>query len=300
MSATRPPRATSRDRLRQRHRDRTELKNALDDANSRLAIAKDEQAAVGAVLLWQEAHRTRQLYEANERAGRAQPMCYAKPPAELESDARAAAVAARSKWLGSHNTFYTDTAKRDLGTAQAAHDKWKRDNPALAEPQRHVEGAAGGPGQGRRRQALPGGRRHQGRERARAGLHRQDLRPEQHDDGAELYKLFMKDPKVMAQSIIDSHYVQYGGQFVQMQNRTQLENQVALALGWKPDVELDPATPANNERLQQTQNLFANLGKDQKAILDKAVNKLLELGGDKAKVMVLPVVYGIEGDRAAS
>ena len=278
--------------------DRTALKNALEDANSRLTIAKDEQAAVDAVLLWQEAHRTRQLYEANERAGRAQPMCYAKPPAELESDARAAAVAARSKWLGSHNTFYTDTAKRDFSAAQAAHDKWKRDNPALAETGsdtwKALQAAEGKADVAKRYQAAGANEGASAREQ---DFIAQNLRPDQHDNGAELYKLFMKDPKVMAQSIINSHYVQYGGQFAQMQNRTQLENQVALALGWKPDVELDPATPANNERLQKTQKLFGNLGKDQKEILDKTVNKLLELGGDKAKVMVLPVVYGIEGEQ---
>lgn len=278
--------------------DRTELKNALDDANSRLAIAKNEQAAVDAVLLWQEAHRTRQLYEANERAGRAQPMCYAKPPAELESDARASALAARSKWLGSHNKFYTDTAKRDLGAAQAAHDKWKRENPALAETGsdtwKALQAAQRKADVAKRYQAAGATESASAREQ---NFIAQNLRPDQHGDGAELYKLFMKDPELMAQSIINSHYVQFGGQFTQMQNRTQLANQVAIALGWKPDIELDPATPANNERLQQTQNLFGNLDKDQKEILDKTVNKLVELGGDKARVMVLPVVYGLEGEQ---
>jgi hypothetical protein len=277
--------------------DRTQLKNELDDANSRLAIAKDERAAVDAVLLWQEAHRARQLYEANERAGRAQSVCYAKPPSELESDARASAVAARGKWLGTHNSFYTDTAKRDLGAAQAAHDKWKRDNPTLAEPGsetwKSLQAAHAKADVAKRYQVAGATGSASAREQ---DFIAQNLRPDQHDDGAELYKLFMKDPKVMAQSIINSHYVQYGGQFTQMQSRTQLENQVAIALGWKPDIELDPATPANNERLQQTQNLFPKLGKAQKEVLDKTVDKLVELGGDKAKVMVLPVVYGLEGE----
>jgi len=278
--------------------DRTALKNALDDANSRLTIAKNEQAAVDAVLLWQEASRTRQLYEANERAGRAQPMCYAKPPSELESDARAKAVEARSTWLGSHNTFYTESAKRDLGTAQAAHDKWKRENPSLAETGSdtwQALQAAQGQADIAKRYQVAGAT--EGASAREQNFIAQNLRPDQHGDGAELYKLFMKDPELMAQSIINRNYVQYGGQFTQMQNRTQLANQVAIALGWTPDIELDPATPANNERLQQTQNLFGNLGKDQKEILDKTVDKLVELGGDKARVMVLPVVYGIEGEQ---
>ncbi|MGK6308612.1 DUF4781 domain-containing protein [Variovorax sp. DT-64] len=278
--------------------DRTALKNALDDANSSLTIAKNEQAAVDAVLLWQEASRTRQLYEANERAGRAQPVCYAKPPSELESDARAKAVEARSTWLGSHNTFHTASAKRDLGTAQAAHDKWKRENPSLAETGSdtwQALQAAQGKADIAQRYLAAGAT--EGASAREQNFIAQNLRPDQHGDGAELYKLFMKDPELMAQSIINSHYVQYGGQFTQMQNRTQLANQVAIALGWTPDIALDPATPANNERLQQTQNLFGNLGKDQKEILDKTVDKLVELGGDKARVMVLPVVYGIEGEQ---
>lgn len=278
--------------------DRTALKNALDDANSSLAIAKSEQTAVDAVLLWQEAHRTRQLYDANERAGRAQPMCYAKPPSEMESDARANAQAARSQWLGSRNKFYTDTATRDLGAAQAAHDRWKRDNPTLAETGsdtwKALQAAQGKVDVAKRYQVAGATDNASAREQSFIA---QNLRPDQHGDGAELYKLFMKDPKVMAQSIINSHYVQYGGQFTQMQNRTQLANQVAIALGWTPDIELDPATPANNERLQQTQNLFPKLGKEHKEILDKTVDKLVELGGDKARVMVLPVVYGIEGEQ---
>ena len=278
--------------------DRTALKNALDDASSRLAIAQNEQAAVDAVLLWQEAHRTRQLYEANERAGRPQTMCYAKPPAELESDARANAVAARGKWLDSHNKFYTDTAQRDLGAAQSAHDKWKSAHPGLAETGsatwQDLQAAQAKVDTAKRYQVAGATESASAREQ---DFIAQNLRPDQHENGAELYKLFMRDPTLMAQSLINSHYVQYGGQYTQMQGRTQLENTVATALGWKPDVALDPSTPANNERLQQTQSLFTQLSKEQQAVLDRTVDKIVEEGGDKARVMVLPVVYGLEGER---
>ncbi|HJS04230.1 MAG TPA: DUF4781 domain-containing protein, partial [Variovorax sp.] len=278
--------------------DRTQLKNALDDANARLSIVQNEQAAVDAVLLWQEAHRTRQLYEANERAGRAQTACYAKPPSEMESDARAKAVAARSTWLDSHNKFYTDVAQRDLGAAQAAHDKWKSAHPGLAETGsatwQALEAAQAQVDTAKRYQVAGATESASAREQ---DFIAQNLRPDQHENGAELYKLFMRDPTLMAQSIINSHYVQYGGQFTQMQGRTQLENAVATALGWKPDVAPDPSTPANNERLQQTQSLFTQLSKEQQEVLDRTVDKIVEEGGDKARVMVLPVVYGLEGEQ---
>lgn len=277
--------------------DRTQLKNDLDDANSRAAIAENERNAVDAVLLWQEAQRTRQLFDANERAGRVN-ASYVKPPSELESDARAKVVDLRDKWLSSRNTFYSESTKRDAGAAQAAHDKWKSANPTLPETSsdtwNKLQDAQSKSKLAERYLAAGATQGSLSREQ---DFIAQNLRPDQHDNGAELYKLFMRDPKLMAQSIINSHYVQYGGDFTQVQNRTQLENIVATGLGWKPDVELDPATPATNAQLQQTRSLFTNLGKDQKAVLDKTVDALIKQGGDKAKVMALPVVYGLEGDK---
>ncbi|WP_432726910.1 DUF4781 domain-containing protein [Variovorax sp. W6] len=277
--------------------DRTQLKNDLDDAKARVTIARNEQAAVDAVMLWQDAQRTRQLFESNERAGRMN-MSYVKPPSEMESDARAKVVDLRDKWLSSRNTFYSDSTKRDLDAAQAAHDKWKSANPSLAETSsttwNKLQDARGKVDVAQRYLAAGASQGALSREQ---DFIAQNLRPDQHDNGAELYKLFMRDPKLMAQSIINSHYVQYGGDFTQVQNRTHLENIVATGLGWKPDVELDPATPANNDRLQQTRSLFTHLGKDQKAVLDKTVDALVKQGGDKARVMVLPVVYGLEGDK---
>jgi hypothetical protein len=277
--------------------DKTQLKNDLEDAKSLVGVAENEQAAVDAVLLWQDAQRTRQLFESNERAGRMN-MSYVKPPSEMESDARAKVVDLRDKWSSSRNAFYTDSTKRDLDAAQAAHNKWKSANPTLAETSsdtwNKLQEAQSQSSMAKRYLVAGATPASASREQ---NFIAENLRPDQHANGAELYKLFMRDPKLMAQSIINSHYVQYGGDFTQVQNRTHLENIVAVGLGWKPDLELDPATPANNAQLQQTRNLFTHLDKDQKAVLDKTVDALVKQGGEKAKVMVLPVVYGVEGDK---
>ncbi len=98
----------------------------------------------------------------------------------------------------------------------------------------------------------------------------------------------------MAQSIINSHFVQYGGDPTEMENRTQLANTVANALGWQPTTELDPDAPATNERLRRTQDLYGGLGKEQKEMRDKIVDQIIQDGGEHAKVTVLPVVYATE------
>lgn len=277
--------------------DRTRLGNDLADAKSRVQIAQNEQTAVNAVLAWQTDNRNRQIYQADERAGRTA-YCYAELPTVTADKSRDKAELARKDWIDSRNKFLVDTAKRDLGLAQTAHDQWKSANPTLAETGsatwtalqdarlqmnvadvNHVAGAADS--------AIA-------REKSFIS---QNLTPDKFQDPRSLYSLFEKNPQVMAQSIINSHYLQYGPEPMQMQSRLHLENEVALALGWGPEKPLDGETAADNARIRQTQNLFGNLPKEQREMLDKAVDKLVETGGDKARVTVLPVVYALDGDK---
>ncbi|AKJ32072.1 hypothetical protein AAW51_5381 [Caldimonas brevitalea] len=277
--------------------DRTQLKNALDDAIAEETIARNEQAAVQAALEWQEANRARQLYEANERAGRPQTMCYAKPPREHAEELRNKAITARATWLDTRNQHHTQSAERDLGLKQAAHDRWKREHPGLAETSSDTWAALQ-----QARGKVDDAKRYQVASNETAAAREQqflsdNLRPDQYDDRRALYRLFMQNPQVMAQSVINQHYVQYGSEPMQMAGRTHLENEVALALGWQPSRPLDPGTPTHNAELRRTQPLFTNLSHEQKEVLRKTVDQIIETGGDKARVTVLPVVYGLDSDQ---
>ena len=278
--------------------DRTQLKNDLDDANFARGHCREraERGRRGAAVAGGPAHapavrcqrargpRERVVRQAAVRAGERCARQGGRP-------ARQVAVFAQHLLFGKHQIA-------GAGRRRRRTSKWKSANPTLPETSsdtwNKLQDAQSKSKLAERYLAAGATQGSLSREQ---DFIAQNLRPDQHDNGAELYKLFMRDPKLMAQSIINSHYVQYGGDFTQVQNRTQLENIVATGLGWKPDVELDPATPATNAQLQQTRSLFTNLGKDQKAVLDKTVDALIKQGGDKAKVMALPVVYGLEGDK---
>jgi hypothetical protein len=278
--------------------DKTQLIQARDDANAMLGIAEAEQTAVNDALLWQEANRARQLYEANERAGRAQSASYAKPPREHADELHAKAETSRNNWYTARNAQYKKVATRELDDAKAAHDTWKKAHPGLSESGtdswKALEAAKLKNDHADR--VLAAGANEEAAAREYQTI-AENLSPDQHKDPHALYRLFDKDPAVMAQSIINSHFVQYGGQPTQMENRTQLENAVATALGWQPSTELDPSAPATNERLRRTQDLFTGLGKEQKEMRAKIVDRIIEDGGEKARVTVLPVVYATDSDK---
>ncbi|AGU53179.1 hypothetical protein VAPA_2c06200 [Variovorax paradoxus B4] len=276
--------------------DRTALGNDLDDAKARVTIAQNEQAAVDAAITWQEANHARQRIEADKRAGRAQ-MCYATSPQQTADDARDRADAARKDWLSSVNKFHADAAARDLAAAKSAHEKWKSANPGLAETGsdtwKKLQAAQTQSDTAVRYQAA-GARDNAYAQQQSFTI--QNLPFSQRDDKRALYRLFEQNPQVMAQAIMNDQFVQYGGGPIAMKGRTQIENEIGLALGWNPDRSLDAATPADSERLRQNQRLFGNLGDAQKDLLSKMVDKVVEVGGEHARVTVLPVVYALDSD----
>ncbi|WP_157103353.1 DUF4781 domain-containing protein, partial [Variovorax sp. WDL1] len=277
--------------------DKTRLTQARDDARAERDIALAEQKAVDAVLLWQEANRTRQLYEANERAGRLD-ASHAKPPREHADEMHAKAETARNGWITARNQHYKQVATRELGAAEKAHDDWKKAHPGLSDSGsdtwKALQEAKVKDGFADR--VLAAGANEEAAAREYQYI-AENLSPEQHDDPRALYRLFDKDPARMAQSIINSHFVQYGGQPTQMESRTHLANEVATALGWQPTTGLDPNAPATNDRLRRTQDLYTGLGKEQKEMRDKIVDRIIEDGGEKARVTVLPVVYALDGEK---
>ncbi|HJS03465.1 MAG TPA: DUF4781 domain-containing protein, partial [Variovorax sp.] len=274
--------------------DKTRLTQARDDAKAERDIALAEQKAVDAVMLWQEANRTRQLYEANERAGRPN-ASYAKPPREYADEMHAKAETARNDWYTTRNQHYKQVAARELDAAQKAHDDWKNAHPGLSDSgsdtAKALEAARTKSSFADRMLAAGANQEAAAREYQYIA---ENLNPEQHDDPRALYELFDKDPARMAQSIINSHFVQYGGDPTEMENRTQLANTVADALGWQPTTALDPDAPATNERLRRTQDLYGGLSKEQKEMRDKIVDQIVKDGGEHAKVTVLPVVYATD------
>lgn len=276
--------------------DRTALGNALEDAKARVTIAKNEQTAVDAAIAWQEANHARQRIEADTRAGRAL-MCYATSPQQTADDARDKADAARKDWLSSVNKFHADTAARDLAAAKSAHEKWKSANPGLAETGSDTWKAL----QAAQTQSDTAVRYQAAGARDNAYAQQQKFTIEnlpfnQRDDKRALYRLFEQNPQVMAQAIMNDQFVQYGGGPIEMKSRTQLENEIGLALGWNPSRSLDAATQADSERIRQNQRLFGNLGDAQKELLSKMVDKVVEVGGEHARVTVLPVVYALDSD----
>jgi hypothetical protein len=207
----------------------------------------------------------------------------------------AKAETARNDWYTTRNQHYKQVAARELDAAQKAHDDWKNAHPGLSDSgsdtAKALEAARTKSSFADRMLAAGANQEAAAREYQYIA---ENLNPEQHDDPRALYELFDKDPARMAQSIINSHFVQYGGDPTEMENRTQLANTVADALGWQPTTALDPDAPATNERLRRTQDLYGGLSKEQKEMRDKIVDQIVKDGGEHAKVTVLPVVYATD------
>lgn len=269
----------------------------ITEARAQQHVAQLEQRAVDSVLAWQAANRNRQIFEADQRAGRTT-SADAKPPEETADDLRDTALKDRTAWLQGRDKHALDLARSKVTSAEQAHADWKRDHPYLlgseknAQTWKHLVEARGNADLAQRQLVLTANER--------ANIDQQQLisstlSPDEHDDPAKLYRLFMDNPQVMAQSVINAHYVQYGSQPMEMAGRTHLGNEVSFALGWQPSVELDPDSPAGNLQLRRTQNLF-ELDGDQKKLQDSVVDKIIEIGGERARVTVLPVVYALDGE----
>ena len=270
----------------------------ITEARAQKEIAQLEQRAVNSVLAWQTANQNRQIFEADQRAGRTAQASYVKPPQENADDLRDTALKDRTAWLQRRDKHGLELAQGKVTLAEQAHADWKRDHPYLlgseknAQTWKNLTEARGNADMAQRQLVSTANQR--------ATIDQQQLisstlSPSEHDDPQKLYELFMDNPQVMAQSVVNAHYVQYGSQPMEMAGRTHLGNEVSFALGWQPSVELDPNSPAGNLQLRRTQNLF-ELSGDQKKLHDSVVDKIVELGGERARVTVLPVVYAVEGE----
>jgi Domain of unknown function (DUF4781) len=281
--------------------DAATLKASVADATASHDLALAEQNAVGAVLAWQQANRVRQAFDADQRAGRPATACFAKPPQETADDLLTTATAQVAQWRSMWQKVEVGRAQAEVDHAQTAYDQWLRERPYLSN-------SAGDSAPAQALQAakvrLDAATRDQAgaavgtAEAAQKAFVANNLAPGGENDPHAMYELFMKDPRVMAQAIINSDYAQKGGMPTTMANRTQLRNTVALELGYTPTVALDPTTPDANATLTQTQDLFGNLDKDRRAMLDKTVDQIVSVGGEHAKLTVLPVVYAVDGDKS--
>lgn len=267
------------------------LQLALDEAQVDVQIARAELSAIDAAIAWQQANRLRQDAEAAEREGRGS----AATQRERADELRDAAEAARSRWTELRSGKLADMAQRKLDRAEQAHAAWQQTHPGQPETASEtwtaLQAARDEVDAARRMQtagALEGSRL---REQAFISRH---LKPGEHDDPRALYRLFMQDPRTMAQSIINAHYVEHGGRPLEATSRTHLFNEVAFALGDAPTRSLDPNTPEVNQRLRLSTDLFAGLHPEKRKLRDAVVDRLTELGGEHARVTVLPVVYGLD------
>ncbi len=276
-----------------------DLKNQLGAAQTDLDIANSQMHAIDTIMQWQEANRTLQQYNADIRAGKAVSQPSGKSYQEIADDLANKAVDARQQWLTTRDGKYIDGAKSRVADAQAAHDKWKADNPLLAgnetasDTWKTLQSAKADLDRGYRFRALDA---NQGAMTAQQAYITANLDPGGADDPHAMYRLFMNNPQVMAQTIINQHYVEYGSEPIEMDGRTRISNEVGIALGWKPSVDLDPNDPARTDEIKQSQDLFGNVSDDQKKLHKATVDKIIELGGDRARVTVLPVVYALDDD----
>ena len=246
------------------------LKAAQAKAQSDYELAVSHQTAVGAVLDWQQARLTRQVDDADTRDGRPAMMCYATPPQQAEDKLYKIAVAKVADWRATQQKVAVGGAQHDLDAAQAVFDQWHGAHSYLstesvdASPQyQTLQAALGKRDLARRELTLAASTDSDARQKAYIA---QNLAPGKESDPHELYKLFNKDPQVMAQSIIDQDYIRNGGV---------------------------PQTYAGRDAIGRmvSGELYTNADAT-KTIVDQIV----KVGGDNAKVTIIPVVYAMDAD----
>ena len=246
------------------------LKAAQARAQSDYDLAVSNQTAVGAVLDWQQANLARQLYDADNRAGTPPMMCYAKSPQENADDLYQAAVAKVAAWRSMQQKVSVGSAQADVNTAQAAFDQWHGAHAYLStasvdeSPQyQALQAAQGRLDTARRELTLAATVTSDAQQKAYIA---QNLSPGQESDPHALYKLFMRDPQVMAQSIINQDYVRNGGVAQTFSGRDAIGAMVS-----------------------------GELGTDAGAT-STIVDQIVAVGGNDAKVTIIPVVYAMDAD----
>lgn len=259
-----------------------------------LDLAAAELGAVQAMQAWKSAHYNNKmiLQQGPGGARDASAIVGADDMDELE----ARALSARDKWVQQHDRQIVEAKQQDVNDLNVLHEQWKSANPGFTPAQERgseswnkLEDAKANL---RNTQDLQAGKT------ATAAANttqqewvREHLRPDQNGDNRELYKLFQDNPQVMAQGLINEHYQRYKDPIL-MQDRTHLGNEVAIALGWPPSRKIDSPGAAAYARLHE--DIFsAGLTEQQRTMHQAVVDQITELGGNHAKVTVLPVVYGL-------
>ncbi|MCT9117828.1 LWXIA domain-containing protein [Cupriavidus gilardii] len=208
----------------------------------------------------------------------------------LES-ARATASASAAELERYRSERDSGAASDDVERLRNAHQAWKREHPFLREQD--------APTWAPLQQALDNedaARQQLVQEAAQAGAAQETraltatLTPEEREDPAALYELFVSEPRAMAQGVINQHYVDYGGRPYEMAGRTHARNMAGLALGIPPEVQLAGDADAQMETLRK-QDVFAGIDDDYADMLDVVADQLIEQGGEHARVTLLPVVY---------
>ncbi|HEY9026631.1 MAG TPA: DUF4781 domain-containing protein, partial [Burkholderiaceae bacterium] len=248
------------------------LKTALAKAQSNYDLAVSNQSAIGAVLDWQQANLGRQIADADTRDGRPAMLCYAKPPQENADDLYQLAVKKVTDWRALQQKAAVGGATDDVAAAQSAFDQWHGAHAYLstesvdASPQyQALQAAKGRLDVAQRGLTLAAA---SDAEAAQKAYIAQSLSPGQESDPHALYRLFNDNPQVMAQSIIDQDYIRNGGVAQTYSGRDAIGRMVSGELYTNADAT--------------------------KAIVDQIVN----VGGDGAKVTIIPVVYATDADAA--
>ena len=247
------------------------LKTAAANAQSDYDLAVADQNAIGAVLAWQQANRARQSWDADQRAGRPATMCYAKTPQENADDLLAAANASVSKWRSEQQKIGVGRAQAEVDGAQKDFDAWRAGHaymtPATASesaPGQALQAARARLDVAKRTQVFDGVTTAEDVQRQFIA---RNLKPGEENDPRAMYRLFMQDPKVMAQAAINAEYARNGGLPVAMSDRNQVASTVAAELGLPADAT------------------------------SKVVDQIVSVGGDQARITVLPVVYALDADK---
>lgn len=210
---------------------------------------------------------------------------------EALEGARATASASAAELERYRSERDSGAASDDVERLRNEHQAWKQEHPYLREQD--------APTWAPLQQALDSedaARQQLVQEAAEAGAAQEaraltaTLTPEQREDPAALYELFVSEPRAMAQGVINQHYVDYGGRPYEMAGRTHARNMAGLALGIPPEVQLAGDAESQTETLRK-QDIFAGIDDDYADMLDVVADQLIEQGGEHARVTLLPVVY---------
>ena len=279
--------------------DPAALQAKVATAKDDFDLATSQQAAIQAVVTWQQDNYARQQFDVDARAGRPASACYAKPLDEVAREQRATATSALDALQTTKNRVGLSRADADVKSAQSAYDQWRTTHPYMlssakdSQAWKDLEAATARRDAAKRdlaAGAVPAA------VDAKSALIANSIAPGHESDPQAQYDLFNDHPDVMAQDIVNANYAQMGGMPSQMHNRTEVANTVALSMGYAQSTPFQPGDIAGNLQLMQDRNLFSGLSKDQQDGLDKVVDQIVDTGGDTATVTALPVVYATKQD----